>query len=189
MVPRILDAAERLFAARPRLNVSIRDIAAEAGLPHSAIYRYFDGKDDVLRQVLARGRQRQLERDARSRDAGDTLSGAVDWFMRENRAYALVIARAALEGETQSSLGLDPQEATARAAVRLLREGEFTFPLRTDHDPQVVAAAVMALSLGWAIAEEWILEATGLEDRDLAQVREELGQIMSSIMALAGGGR
>ena len=70
MVPRILDAAERPRGARPRLNVSIRDIAAEAGLPHSAIYRYFDGKDDVLRQVLARGRQRQLERDARSRDAG-----------------------------------------------------------------------------------------------------------------------
>jgi AcrR family transcriptional regulator len=189
MVPRILDAAERLFASRPRLNVSVRDIAAEAGLPHSAIYRYFDNKDDVLRQVMARGRLKQLARDARSRDAGDTFAGAVDWLMRENRAYALVIAHAALEGETPSSLGLDPEDATARQAVRLLEEGAYPFALRTDHDRRLVAAAVMALSLGWAVAEEWIVEATGLDDRDRAEVREELGAVMSSIMALAQGDR
>lgn len=187
MVPRILDAAERLFAARPRLNVSIRDIAAEAGLPHSAIYRYFENKEDVLRQVLIRGRQRQLERDAASREAGQTLHGAVDWLMTANRAYALAIARAALEGETPSSLGLDPQETTTRAAVRLLEDAAYPFVLRTDHDPLLVAAVVTALSLGWAVAEEWIVEATGLEERDLAEVREQLGQVMGSIMALAGG--
>ena len=189
MVPRILDAAERLFASRSRLTVSIRDIAAEAGLPHSAIYRYFESKDEVLRQVLVRGRQRQLERDAASREAGSTLDGAVDWLMTANRALLIAVVRAALEGETPSSLGLDEQDSTAEALTRVLEEGAYPFRIQAGQDPRVIAAAVTALSLGWAAAEEWIVETAGLGDRDVAEVRDQLGQVMGSIMALARGGR
>jgi AcrR family transcriptional regulator len=104
LVPRILDAAERLFAEHGPVNVSIRRIAAEAGLPHSAVYRYFESKDEVVRQVVVRGRARQVERD---RHAGASTEGAIEWLIAHNRAYALVVTRLALQGETTSSLGMD----------------------------------------------------------------------------------
>ena len=50
MVPRILDAAEQLFSPCGLSSVSIRDIAAQADIPHSAIYRYFEGKDEIVRR-------------------------------------------------------------------------------------------------------------------------------------------
>lgn len=184
MVPRILDAAERLFASRDALHVSIRDIAAEAGLPHSAIYRYFDGKDDVLRQVLERGMRRQSERDAAALAAGEPLKGAIDWFMTENAALARALVRTALKGETASSLGVDA-ESTARQTTRVLEAGESEFELRTDFDPQVAAAAAMALSLGWAVTERWVVDAVGLGDRDISDIREEIGRVLGSIMALS----
>ena len=184
MVPRVLDAAERLFASRDALHVSVRDIAAEAGLPHSAIYRYFDGKDDVLRQVLERGMRRQSARDAAALAAGEPLKGAVDWFMTENAALARALVRAALKGETASSLGVDA-ESTARQTTRVLEAGESEFELRTDVDPQVAAAAAMALSLGWAVTEQWVVDAVGLGDRDISDVREEIGRVLGSIMALS----
>ena len=132
MIPQILDGAERLFAQRGTANVSIRDIAAEAGLPHSAIYRYFESKDDVLRQVLLRGRQRQIERDERSRETERPLEGALEWLMTENRAYVLALARAALEGETSTSLGLDRQTSGAAPCGRWTRP----IPLRGEDGPR-----------------------------------------------------
>jgi len=188
MIPQILDGAERLFAQRGTTSVSIRDIAAEAGLPHSAIYRYFESKDDVLRQVLLRGRQRQIERDVRSRETGRPLEGALEWLMTENRAYVLALARAAMEGETSTSLGLDRQTSGART-LRALDEAEYPFEVRTDHDPRMVVAALMAMSVGWAVAEDWIVDALSIDYCAIASVRQQVGEIMGSMMALGGGPR
>lgn len=189
MVPRILDAAERLFASREALHVSIRDIAAEAGVPHSAIYRYFDGKDDVLRQVLERGRDRQRVRDAESLRAGAPLPGAMEWLMTVNRAYARIVLRSALMGQTPTSLGVSPEDNAARQTARVLAENRGRFDLRTDHDPRAVAAAAAALALGWAAAEEWIVDVVGIGDRDIADVRREMDDIFGSMMALARDAR
>lgn len=188
MVPQILDAAERLFALRGTAGVSIRHIAAEAGLPHSAIYRYFQSKDDVLRQVLLRGRQRQIERDERSRETERPLEGALQWLMTENRAYSLAVARAAMEGETSSSLGLDRQTSAART-LRAIEDAEYPFEARTDHDPRMIVAALMAMSIGWAVSEDWIVDSLSIDHCDIESVRQQVSEIMGSMMALGGGPR
>lgn len=184
MVPRILDAAERLFAKRGILSVSIRDIAAEAGMPHSAIYRYFEGKDDVVREVLIRGRTRQQEREAARRASGQALDGALDWFMTTNRGYVLATARAAMDGETPTSLGIDPTVSTARRSLRVLTQDEYQFEVTRGIDPSIAVAAAMAMAFGWAIFEDWIVESVGLEGRPIAEVRSTLDTVMGSIMAL-----
>jgi AcrR family transcriptional regulator len=189
MVPQILDAAERLFAQREAANVSVRDIAAEAGVPHSAIYRYFDSKEDVLRQVLLRGRQRQIERDEMARSTEVPLLGALEWVMTENRAYSLALARAALEGHTSSSLGLDRSQTTAARALRTLEEAEYPFHVSTDHDPRMVVAALVAMSVGWAVAEDWIVDALSLESCDIQSIRQQVSEIMGSLMALGSNPR
>ena len=186
LVPQILDAAERLFAGHGPVSVSIRDIAAEAGLPHSAIYRYFDSKDEVLRQVLIRGRTRQREHEAEGRVIGRTTEGALDWIMANNRAYVLSVARLALEGETTSSLGIDPEGTVAQQTLGVLRDA-YPFELRTDHDPQMVVAAVMALTIGWVTAEEWIIDAVGMHGCDHDAVRARIDEILGSMMALGRG--
>lgn len=185
MIPRILDAAERLLARRSVLSVSIRDIADEAGVPHSAIYRYFANKEDVLRQVLVRGRDRQRRRDAGGRAAGRPIAGAIEWIMNENRCYAMAIVRAAMEGETGSSLGLSPGDSAAMQSVRALADVAPHAGPRAGHDPRLVVAATMALSLGWAVAEEWIVDAAGLAERTRASVRAEVDEILAALVGLA----
>lgn len=44
----ILDAAAELFAEKGVGNATMQEIAEEAGLSAGAIYRYFDGKDELL---------------------------------------------------------------------------------------------------------------------------------------------
>lgn len=185
LIPRILDAAERLFAEQGP-TVSIRDIAAEAGLSHSAIYRYFDSKDEILRQVLVRGRDRQIAHEAEQRRLGFMAEGALEWLMEHNRAYALTTLRLALQGETTSSLGIDPRAATARASLGVLQGGVALEP-RTDHDPRMVIAALMALALGYAATEDWIIDAVGMHGCDPDVVRAGVDEVMSSMMALGKG--
>jgi AcrR family transcriptional regulator len=186
IVPQILDGAERLFARRG-VTVSIREIAEEAGLPHSTIYRYFEGKDDVLRQVLLRGRERQLEHEAAERAAGRTTQGALDWLMQHNRAYGMTVARAALDGETTTSLGLEASGATPRRSLAILKNGGLPVELRTDHDPRMIVAALMALSVGWVTAEDWIVDAVGMPDCDRHKVRAAIDDIMASMVAMGRG--
>ena len=189
MVPLVLDAAERLFAKHDSLEVSIRDIAAEAGIPHSAIYRYFDSKDQILVRVLERGRQRQVEHDAMDRSQAAGAKGTFDWMMTSNRAYAIATMRAALDGQTPSALGLDPARSSASESIRAVAAGAPSLTLRTDHDPAVTIAAAMAFVFGWVAAEDWILESTGLQGCDRAELHAELDSILESLAALGNGPR
>jgi AcrR family transcriptional regulator len=50
----ILDAAERIFAAKGFHETGIADIAAELGIGHGTFYRYFENKQDIATQVLDR---------------------------------------------------------------------------------------------------------------------------------------
>ena len=47
----ILDAARRCFARDGFDGTSMPDLVAEAGISAGAFYRYFDGKEDVVREI------------------------------------------------------------------------------------------------------------------------------------------
>jgi len=50
----ILDAAERVFAEKGYHEAGIADIAAELGIGHGTVYRYFKNKDDIAAGVSGR---------------------------------------------------------------------------------------------------------------------------------------
>jgi len=60
---RIVAAARRLFTAHGYRAVSLRDIAAEAGVTHPGLLRHFSGKDELLDVVL---QEFDLSNDTRS---------------------------------------------------------------------------------------------------------------------------
>lgn len=49
---RILDAAALLYADRPE-SFALTDLPERAGISRSALYTYFDGRDDLVRAVVA----------------------------------------------------------------------------------------------------------------------------------------
>lgn len=51
---RLLQAALQVFAARGYADVTVRDIAAQAGVAVGALYQHFDGKDALLAACFAR---------------------------------------------------------------------------------------------------------------------------------------
>lgn len=58
----IIHAAERVFGRKPFDQVTMRDIAAEAGITPTAIYRYFSDKQDLYAEAYIKSNHRLLER-------------------------------------------------------------------------------------------------------------------------------
>jgi len=58
---KILEAAAEIFSQYPLNIASIDDIAANAGVSRSSIYRYCDGKEDFLLRVVEWERKRAIQ--------------------------------------------------------------------------------------------------------------------------------
>jgi AcrR family transcriptional regulator len=57
----VLDAAERLMAERGYGAATVAALVAEAGVPPSSVYHYFESKEGVLLAVMQRGAGRFFE--------------------------------------------------------------------------------------------------------------------------------
>src|SRR5690242_19413063 len=71
----LLQAAARAFATRKPCRTTIEDVAAEASVHHTTVYKYFPNRDALLGSVLAWENEQVLaEAVARLGDA-ETLAG------------------------------------------------------------------------------------------------------------------
>ncbi|MFH8974969.1 TetR/AcrR family transcriptional regulator [Streptomyces sp. NPDC017890] len=175
---RILDSATELFARSGFNAVSLRDIAAHAGLTHAGVLHHFPGKDSLLAEVLSH-RDRI---DAQSVFPGITHPGTPEPAPAERlRMLTGVVARnASTPGLVAlytklSAEATDPGHPAHhyfKERYRVLRE-ELTLlvdALREAVDPPpVVEPAVVArqlLALMDGLQTQWLLEpeAVAMED-------------------------
>lgn len=167
---RILDAAAELFSRSGFNAVSLRDIAAHAGLTHAGLLHHFPGKDRLLMEVLER---RDLI-DARELFPGLLRPGSpapeparrlrllLDLVARNSRTPGLVALYAKLSAEAT-----DPDHPAHSYFTRRYRylRTELTGVVAglqraagTDGavDPGVVAGQLLALMDG--LQTQWLLE-------------------------------
>ncbi len=69
----ILMAFQRCIDRKPLTNVSLRDIAAEAGMSHAKLLNYFENKDELLVSYVRYTREFMSEK-------------CVQWFLEHDRA-------------------------------------------------------------------------------------------------------
>ena len=103
----IVNAAERLFAAKPFPKVSMRDIADESGISLSSIYRYFPDQESLFIEALTRGANKiQIRLDKVIKDRGSTiedLAEAFVSFLMENDPYFRMMTHFMLDGVLNSA--------------------------------------------------------------------------------------
>lgn len=186
---RILDAAERLFAERGYENVSVRDIADEAGVTHPLIYYHWGSKRELLAAVVAGTQERMRATFAgeRSGSGGDPARQATDLLgplvrnsLAENRPYFLMLTRAFLDGMPAGDWpGGNP---AANALVRLLLDtGPCGDPV-WEEKARASVAVISALVTGWILLEDQLLDIVDLPPSGRATAREVLLDAVDAIV-------
>jgi AcrR family transcriptional regulator len=185
----VLDAAMTLFAARGPASVSVRDIAAAAGVNHALVHRHFGSKQAVLRAVLERA---AYELAAVAATITDSQGGIAQLFAAsaERATYWRALARAILDGENPRALQRD--FPTVHRMIELL-QAEHRQPRKhvDSHssppplDARLIVGTTSALTLGWLLFEPLLLAATGLDQCDREKVREQVIHMLQTMIARA----
>jgi len=178
----MLDAAERLFSERGFETVSVRAIAQAAGVSHALVHRHLGSKEEIYRAVMRRSED--LIRDAAG--ATEDLGEAISLMLREGlinrKPYLRLAAHSALHG-----LPYDTSIVSFPAVQRLIELAEARAsragPAEGVVEPRFAIAAIVALNLGWASMEAWLVEAAGLEDLDEESLVAGLERVMLYLAA------
>ncbi len=99
----ILLAAQRLFSKHGITDVSMRDIAREAGVSVGFIYRYFSGQTDIFVELFEAGAKRIVElmdADLAARDPNPNQKLAKTYvgYLHENTMFYEMMIHFMLEG-------------------------------------------------------------------------------------------
>lgn len=176
----ILDAAEELFAERGYSAVTVREIAARAGVSHALVHRYLGSKETVYRAALRR--RETLIRDA-APDQDDLLE-ATSLMLREawleQKRYLRLITHSALHG-----LSYSRTSGRFAATERLVELAESTAPDGAGDpgspSPRFVIASIVAMLLGWAAVRDWLLPAAGIGEMDDVEFVAALERVLLDV--------
>ncbi len=184
-------AARDLFAKHGFNGVTVRDIAAAAGVNHALLHRYFGTKSNLFVESL----RNEIESSARVSAGPPGLSTAealamFQQFLRyvmtaaDFKTVVLMIVRAEMDG-------LAPHLATADQSFRPLRmlseaiAGHQTPPAEKDarlQDPRLVSAVFGGALFSLISVAPWLMSAVGLKPEDSDTRREEIIDILMGII-------
>jgi TetR/AcrR family transcriptional regulator, repressor for neighboring sulfatase len=183
----ILKAARELFAAHGVDGVSVRQIAAAAGINHALVHRYFGTKNEMVGAILASEAEAMssLSRaDADEAEALVTLRGILEHVLTARRTTLLLMLRAEIDG-------LAPERFVDGAAARplgLLEDWLATHGTgAVGTDPGALAMVLGAAIFGLAALQPMLAQGAGLQGEDADEVRRRcIGAIIDVVAAAVG---
>ncbi len=179
----ILQAARELFAAHGVDGVSVRRIAARAGVNHALVHRYFGAKDEMVAAILVSEAEKlgsigRPEEDERASLA--TLREVLQHVLTENRTSLILMLRAEMDGvapeQTLETAPLRPLRIMQQWLAEHHRDG-------AGMDPAAVTMVIGAAMLGLVAAQPMLMNGAGLTDEDPGEV---LQRCMDVLVGLAG---
>jgi AcrR family transcriptional regulator len=156
----LVAATVRLLVANPGQEISIRQIAAEAGVAHSDLYRYATSKDQLVDLAIAR-----LEESVSTAlpEDYDMLFGSLEMLLEATRATTggmRVLTDRALQGK----LGTPNTPLPINTIADVIAGHRQHEGLSSPVDPQVLSACIAAMAWGLNVMEPRWLTALGIDE-------------------------
>ena len=163
-IDEIRDAAFRVFVRKGIEPARMQDIAQEAGLSAGALYRYFDGKEDLTRRVFesCEEENRELFEDARAGSDSPLeailATGRAAWscFDADDALDRLILHLDSTLAGARDPEGLGAELAAHTADLidrmeELVRRAQFVGELDPDLDARPLAVSLLAIHQGLGV--------------------------------------
>ncbi|MCF8091663.1 MAG: TetR/AcrR family transcriptional regulator [Desulfotignum sp.] len=178
----IVNAAERLFSAKPFPKVSMRDIADESGISLSSIYRYFPDQESLFIEALTRGANKiQTRLDKVIKDKGATvedLAATFVSFLIENDPYFRMMTHFMLDGVLNTA---SVEKLNRIERVLLNQFNAFFSRLNPEGSHRLTAHAFFAALNGILITYR---NYPGRDIEDVHKHMKQLVSVMASMFSL-----
>ena len=161
-----------MLTARPIHQVTIDEVAAEAGISRSLLFHYFPTKQDYYVEVV-RAASRRLLRSATPGDSPRAIVEGYVAFIDRRRTQYVGLFRASGLDDWVREIHDETQDVLA---VRIMSA------LNLSDPPEPVALAIRAW---WAFAEELAIEWTGRARTDRDALVNLLLGALDNVIALA----
>ena len=162
----LIEAAADLFAEQG--DVSVRTIAARAGVNHGLVHHYFGGKEGLRSAVLTHLAARQAA-SMGTFDDGDpvALAQAALRVATEDERFFRVLARALLDGDVPAPM---------QSAYPVVRRLVHSLNELGVEDARTRVAEGIAVTFGWMLFAPWIAAATELSASQSATLLDDVLQ-------------
>jgi glutathione-regulated potassium-efflux system ancillary protein KefG len=172
----LVAATTRLLVAHPGEEISIRQIAAEAGVAHSDLYRYATSKDQLVELAIAR-----VEESVGTAipEDYDLLFNNLETLLAQTRAATgamRVLTDRALQGRLGTPNAPLPINTIADVIARHRADEE----LSSSVDPRVLSACIASLTWGLHVLESRWLGALDLDEIPNDQVAMVIRAMLTS---------
>jgi AcrR family transcriptional regulator len=179
----ILDTAERLFAERGYDLVTVRDIAAAAGVTHPLIYYHWGSKRDLLGAVLERNQRRVRSLTADLTDPREAILAIIENYLAEGRLYLLIMARSFLGG--MPVLDWPGGYPGMEVAIRVLLAAGPPDDPQWDEQVRGVISLVTAMLCGWVLMGEQIMDVAAVPRSRRPSERQRLIRAVDDLLGAA----
>lgn len=160
MIDAILRSAQHLFATQGPAEVSLRSVAAHAGVNYGLVHHYIGSRDELLRLVY-----RRLSENAAANIADAPDFRAAIGAMNASPTgpdYVRMLAWTLLAGyDPRDFLGRSPAMTELVASSR--RGSDDADGLAAD-DAEIFVCVAMVLLMGWRLFGEFFTVSLGVED-------------------------
>jgi AcrR family transcriptional regulator len=155
----LVDAAGELFAAHGPDHVSVKQVAAAAGVNHGLVHHYFGSKDALVEAVLA-SLSEQVVAELAEWTPLEVVAAKGSATERHNRIAAHLI----LAGRDPATLKRDFPVFDRLVAF-------FQGQGMSRADARMRTAQVVAQIVGWQLFEDFLIEGAGLPKRATTRQR------------------
>jgi AcrR family transcriptional regulator len=161
----------------------LREIAAEARVNYSLVYRYFRTKDALIAAVF-NTHVHEIQAKFVEVPGGVEALRQVH-YMHDLPGYARALAWAILEGTDLDLLFTDPEagedtseESASHVAPLVAATTE------RDIQARIIVGSFLALAMGWDVYEPYLLRITGMQQVEKSVLNEHLARIADALLTL-----
>lgn len=174
----IIDAAERVFASKPFNQVTMRDIAKEAGITAGAIYRHFPDQQALFVEAFLRGAEKiikDLEQviSSSKNPLKDTIATFLKFLMKHDQYFRMMT-----HFMLDAKLSLDLVEKLNEAERKLL--DQFTKLFEKKQNARLLAHSLFAAMNGVVITFH---NYPGRSQKDIHQHMNRLGDMLYQLFS------